>query len=317
MLDAPAFTAFPLDRAEALRRDADAVASLAARPDARVAALWRLKPLVGDQDGALTPAYFPRSRLDPASLQSKVVVEVFLGLDAAGAPVFAVALDPALEPPPDFAALVMGGESTPDVRFVELREAAATMHAGEASILATARALFAWHEAHGFCPKCGAPSVSTLGGWKRVCSVEGTEHFPRVDPVVIMLITRDEQALLGRGVTWPEGRFSCLAGFVEPGETAEDAARREAQEETGILLGEVGFLMSQPWPFPSQLMLGLHAQALSEAIIVDPHELAEARWASRAEVEAMLAGKHPSLRGPPPFAVAYHLLRWWVSRPSE
>jgi NAD+ diphosphatase len=296
MHDGPAFAAYPLDRAEPSRRDDAALAALAARPDARVAAFWRLKPLVRDEGGVVAPAWLEVGRAGPPA--------VFLGLDADGAPVFAAALDPAAEPQSELA---------PGARFMELREAAGTMDAALASILAAGRSVLAWHASHGFCAKCGAASAPALGGWKRVCSVCGTEHFPRVDPVVIMLIVRDGRVLLGRGPTWPERAYSCLAGFMEPGETLADAARREAKEETGVVLGEVGFLMSQPWPFPSQIMLGLRAEALTEEITIDPHELADARWFTRGEVEAMFAGTHALARTPPPVAVAHHLLRWWLA----
>ncbi len=294
--DAPAFTAFPLDRADHLRRDEAALAALAARLDARIGAFWRLKPLVRESAGALAPAYASADRIEAPSAR------VFLGLDKDGAPVFAAALDPADEP---------AGIDT-DARFMELREAAAGLDAGEGSILAAARSVLAWHASHGFCSKCGAASAPALGGWKRVCPACATEHFPRVDPVVIMLIVRNGHVLLGRGPSWPERFFSCLAGFVEPGETIADAARREAKEETGVALGEVSFLMSQPWPFPSSLMLGLRAEALSEAITIDRHELAEARWFSRVEVEAMMAGTNPIARTPHPVAVAHHLLKRWL-----
>jgi NAD+ diphosphatase len=298
MHDAPAFTAFPLDRGELLRRDAGALAALAVRPDARIAPFWRLKPLVREDGGAPAIAHLPGDRFEHASTEV-----VFLGIDPAGAPVLAAALDAEAEP----AGLV------PSARFMELREAAAAgMDAGEASILAAARSALAWHATHRFCSQCGAPSTLAHGGWKRLCPACGTEHFPRVSPVVIMLITRGDHTLLGRGPSWPERFYSCLAGFMEPGETIPDAARREAKEEAGVVLGEVSFLMSQPWPFPSSLMLGVRAEALTEEIVLDPLELADARWFSRAEVEAVFAGTHPLARAPHPVAVAHHLLKWWL-----
>jgi NAD+ diphosphatase len=299
MTDAPAFTAFPLDRADALRRDPAALAALRARADARVVPFWRLKPRVRDTDGALAPAYLA------ADAPGEGALELFLGLDGGGAPVFAAALADETEP-----------AEQDGVRYTELREAAAAMDPGEASILAAARSALAWHDNHRFCSKCGAPSAPALGGWRRDCPACKAEHFQRVDPVVIILIVRDGRVLLGRAPAWPERAWSCLAGFVEPGETIADAARREAKEETGVILGEVGFLMSQPWPFPSSLMLGLKAEALSDAITIDRHELADARWFSRADVEAMFAGTHALARTPPPVAVAHHLLKWWLEHPG-
>jgi NAD+ diphosphatase len=299
MTDAPAFTAFPLDRADALRRDPGALADLRARPDARLTLFWRLKPLVAD--GAIAPAY-----LSGGAFERGDALEVFLGVDGERRPVFAVALDGETEPAP-------GVEGA---RFAELREAAASMDAGEASILAAARAVLGWHASHAFCSKCGGLSTPALGGWRRDCAACKGEHFPRVDPVVIMLIERDGRVLLGRAPAWPERAYSCLAGFVEPGETLADAARREAREETSVILGEVSFLMSQPWPFPSSLMLGLRAEALTDAITLDPHELADARWFSREDVAAMMAGTNAVARTPPPIAVAHHLLRWWLEHPK-
>ena len=194
----------------------------------------------------------------------------------------------------------------------QLREAAATMDAGEGSILAAARSVLAWHATHGFCAQCGAPSVPVYGGWKRLCSACGTEHFPRVSPVVIMLITRDDRVLLGRGPTWPERFYSCLAGFMEPGETIENAVRRETFEESGIKLGRVVYHASQPWPFPYSLMIGCFGEALNEDINLDLAELEDCRWFERGEVLSMLAKTHPTLLTPPPGAIAHHLIRAWA-----
>jgi len=297
MSDAPAFTAFPLDRADALRRDEAGLAVLSARRDARVATFWGLKPLVRERDGALAPVY----RAGEAFVAGASLT-VFLGLDAERRPVFAAALEGEAEP----------AHAEVGARFAELREAASNMDPTEASILGAARSVLAWHASHGFCANCGGTTAPAFGGWKRVCAACATEHFPRVDPVVIMLIVRNGRVLLGRAPAWPARAYSCLAGFVEPGETIAEAARREAREETGVILGEVGFLMSQPWPFPSSLMLGLRAEALSDAITLDAQELVDARWFTRDDVEAMMAGTHPIARTPPPIAVAHHLLSWWL-----
>lgn len=177
-------------------------------------------------------------------------------------------------------------------------------------ILALAKSLLAWHARHGFCANCGAPTRLSASGFKRECDACGAQHFPRTDPVVIMLVTHGERCLLGRQARFPAGSYSCLAGFVEPGETMEDAVRRETFEEAGIRVGAVSYDLSQPWPFPSSLMLGCIAQATSETIIIDADELEDARWFSRDEVRTMLAGAHPDgLRVPPPVAIAHHLVR--------
>lgn len=179
--------------------------------------------------------------------------------------------------------------------------------------VAEAKALLHWHARHRFCANCGHPSQVSDGGWRRDCPNCGAQHFPRTDPVVIMLVIEDEHCLLGRQSRFPPGMWSCLAGFVEPGETIEEAARRETLEEAGIVCGEVRYFASQPWPFPSSLMIGCHAQALSRDIVVDRSELEDARWFSRTEAAAMLLGRHPQgLTTPPPVAIAHHIIRAWV-----
>lgn len=179
--------------------------------------------------------------------------------------------------------------------------------------IAEAKALLHWHARHRFCANCGAPSYVTDGGWRRDCPACGAQHFPRTDPVVIMLAVKDEHCLLGRQARFAPGMWSCLAGFVEPGETVEDAVRRETREEAGIVCGRVRYFASQPWPFPSSLMIGCHAEALSNTIVVDHNELEGARWFSRAEAAALLTRTHPDgLTAPPPVAIAHHLIRAWV-----
>ena len=179
--------------------------------------------------------------------------------------------------------------------------------------IAEAKAVLHWHARHRFCPNCGAPTRVVQGGWRRDCPACAAEHFPRTDPVVIMLATDGERCLLGRQSRFPPGMWSCLAGFVEPGETIESAVRREIREEAGIDCGEVAYLASQPWPFPMSLMIGCHVAALSTGISVDRNELEDARWFDRAEVASMLMRRHPErLATPPPVAIAYHLIRAWV-----
>jgi NAD+ diphosphatase len=309
MADLPAYVRYPLDRDEPLRSNAARLAELRARADARLVVFWRLKPLVRVANDHASTAFDDASdllRLHPPATGADKPPEIFLGLDDHGRGVFAVALDAALEP----------AEADPaaPVRFMELREATATLHADEASILGAARSLLAWHENHGFCSRCGTRSEAVHAGWRRACPSCKAEHYPRVDPVVIMLIERGDKILLGRGLPWPVNAYSCVAGFVEPGETPEQAARREAKEETGILLGDVSFLMTQPWPFPSSLMLGMRAEALTEEIRIDPAELADARWFSRAEVVEMMAGRSAIARTPFKAAVAHHLIRWWLEK---
>jgi NAD+ diphosphatase len=178
---------------------------------------------------------------------------------------------------------------------------------------ATAKALLHWHRVHGFCAACGARSDLSHGGWQRSCPACGAQHFPRTDPVVIMLVTRGNSVLLGRSPGWPEGMYSLLAGFIEPGETLEAAVRREVKEESGIDCGAVGYLASQPWPFPASLMLGARAEALSEAITIDPDELEDALWVSREEMVTVMAGLHPTIKPTRKGAIAHFILENWLA----
>ncbi|GJD95809.1 NAD(+) diphosphatase [Methylobacterium iners] len=247
--------------------------------------------------------------LDPArSLSAEErTCTIFLGhLD--GRPVFAASA------PPEAGARY---EADPAHRLVDLRSLAAegAVAADELGLLATAKSLLAWHASHGFCSRCGAPTAMASGGYKRICAACEAEHFPRTDPVVIMLITQGESCLLGRAQRFPEGMYSCLAGFLEPGETIEAAVARETFEEVGIRVGAVRYLASQPWPFPSSLMIGCVADALDAAITIDPVELADARWFTREAVAAMIARDHPEgLSVPPPMAIAHLLMRAFVDR---
>ena len=210
------------------------------------------------------------------------------------------------------------GEAT-GVTLTDLRALATTGATTPENIgaLAQARSLLHWHNRHGFCSNCGAPTVVTNGGYRRDCPACGAEHFPRTDPVVIMLAILGEgpgaRVLLGRQRRFPAGMYSALAGFLEPGETVEAAVRRETLEESGIHVGRVRYYASQPWPFPASLMIGCHAEAISEEIVRDDAELEDCRWFGRDEATAMLAGTQPEgLKAPNPIAIAHWLVRAWV-----
>ncbi|MGU3536251.1 NAD(+) diphosphatase [Methylobacterium sp. A54F] len=228
---------------------------------------------------------------------------VFLGrLD--GAPVFAAAISPEAAEARERAA--------PGAAGADLRALAAEGRVAphELGLLATAKSLLAWHARNGFCAHCGTATVLRAGGFRRECPACGTHHFPRTDPVVIMLIRRGDACLLGRAPRFKEGMYSCLAGFLEPGETIEAAVRRESFEETAIRIGAVAYHASQPWPFPASLMIGCVADALDEAIVADPNELADARWFHRDAIARILAGAHPEgITAPPPMAIAHLLMR--------
>jgi NAD+ diphosphatase len=198
-----------------------------------------------------------------------------------------------------------------DLRSVALRGLVAPALLGE---LGCAKALLSWHQHHRYCANCGQPSSVSSAGWRRDCAACNSQHFPRVDPVVIMLATDGDRCLLGRSPRFATGMYSALAGFLEPGETIEDAVRREILEESGIACSQVAYFASQPWPFPSSLMIGCFAKALNNDITVDTTELDDARWFTRQEVANMLAGEHADgLSAPKPFAIAYHLLKAFVA----
>lgn len=207
-------------------------------------------------------------------------------------------------------AAVMVDRVPDELEPVSLRVLGPTIAGDEASLAVHAVGIARWHENHKFCAKCGQPTDAAEAGHVRVCPACGTHHFPRTDPAVIMLITDgDDRALLGRQPVWPEGRFSTLAGFVEPGESLDDAVRREVMEEVGIQVGEVTYAGSQPWPFPSSLMLGFFGQALTSDITVDQNEIAEARWFTRDQVTEMTASSDLLL--PPNVSISRWLLQKW------
>lgn len=243
-------------------------------------------------------------RPEEAARAGERAVEIFLGRTE-GRPVFAGSV--AAEAAPLF--------PTPGYRALDLRALAAegAVAREEQGLIATAKSLLAWHARHGFCANCGGVTAIAAGGFRRECGACGLHHFPRTDPVAIMLVRRGDACLLGRGPHFKPGMYSCLAGFIEPGETVEDAVRRETREETGVAVGAVAYHASQPWPFPASLMIGCVAEGLTEEVRTDPDELEDARWFTRSEVTQMIAGHHPEgLTVPPPTAIAHLLLHDWV-----
>lgn len=197
--------------------------------------------------------------------------------------------------------------------FSDLRAVMAEMSARDAELASTAKAIYNWHSTHKFCAKCGQQSRMTMAGWQRSCDECGGQHFPRTDPVVIMLITHGNSVLMGRSNGWPQGMWSLLAGFVEPGETIEAAVRREVMEESQVPVGRVTYLASQPWAFPNSIMIGCHGEATDDRIEVDPSELEAAIWVPREEMADVFAGQHPVIRSPRKGAIAEFLLRNWLA----
>ncbi|MEO9684723.1 MAG: NAD(+) diphosphatase [Tateyamaria sp.] len=305
-----------LDRAGELRADPAALAAAAVDPAARTMLFWRGKPLVhNDQSVRLM-----RVGMDHPALVDAIDPPIFLGRED-GAPRFAHELS--AWTPEELDESQLGGfmdpseqrhpACGPDEVFVELRRVMTFLDARDAELAATAKAMFSWHIAHGFCAKCGAASEIASGGWQRTCPACGTHHFPRTDPVVIMLITRGNSVLMGRSPAWPEGMFSLLAGFVEPGETLEAAVRREVFEEAGVRVGAVSYLASQPWPFPASLMFGCRGEATSDEITIDPVEIEAAMWVTREEMMTIFAGEHDTILPARKGAVAHFLLENWLA----
>ena len=291
---AVAFSGSKIDRADHIRSDPERLAALKS-PQAQ---LLLLDGLIPELDGANRLRW---GRLADAPEGAELV---FLGLlHGFGA----------------FAAVPTEGSTDPAYAAQDGARrswaAIGLMNDEDLAIYGGARSLVDWHARHRFCPKCGSATGLAKGGWQRTCSACGAEHFPRVDPVTIMLVEHDGKLLLGRQPRFPPRRFSALAGFVEPGESIEEAVAREVFEEAGVRVRDVTYVSSQPWPFPSQLMIGCHAYAESAALKVDTTELEEAHWFTREEIAAAMDGDEDGrLLTPPSVAIAHHLLKWWLEK---
>ncbi len=297
------FAGGSLDRCSDLRTNAEWLAEQRIAPQSKVVPFYRLEPLVargGGSIGWLSPddlTRYPESDLP----------RIFLGRDAAGVAHFAV----------DVSSIEDASAQEPfrDVgRFMDLRGISMRLPAGDPSILAMGKAVLDWHARHQFCAVCGSRTEMRDAGFMRKCPGEdcNAEHFPRVDPVVIMLAVRGDEALVGRQAIFPAGMYSALAGFVEPGENIEEAVRREIMEEAGIKVGAVHYHSTQPWPWPSSLMIGCFAEAETSDIVIDGNELEEARWVSRNLLTASFNGEQTGVMLPPPMAIAHTLLKAFV-----
>ena len=292
-----AFTGHNLDRDDHTRADPARLAEMRARSDARLLALDGVMPRFSD-------AGLLQTDLSGAGEDDELV---YLGLQD-GAPLFA-------QVPAE-------GDTRPAATMRETMKALMQLPAAELALFGGARSIADWHARHRFCAQCGGETHIAKGGWQRNCGLCKASHFPRVDPVAIMLVEHDGALLLGRGCGWPERTFSSLAGFVEPGESVEEGAAREVYEEVGVRVRDVSYIASQPWPFPSQLMIGCHSYADSRELTIDATEIEDARWFTRDEVadsmcsrrEAANGGETASFIPPPRTAIAHYLLQNWLEK---
>ena len=300
------FAGNPLNRDSERRGDEAFIAEKLADAESLAVALWNGKPLVEDvlgEDGQSTGVQIAYLRADMAQdLAGGSEKLLYLGLwkDIA---VFAVDIEGAADP--------AEGPLQGLGKFEELRAAAATLPPADAGILATAKSMFEWRRRHRWCSACGQKTEVSDAGWKRVCPACEAEHFPRTDPVAIMLAVHEGKCLLGRQAAWPAGMFSALAGFVEPGETIEEACARELQEEAGLKATAVRYHSSQPWPWPGSLMMGLIAEVDSADAAPDQTELEEVRWFSKEEAAQLIKGELEGAFCPPSLAIAHQLIKAW------
>jgi NAD+ diphosphatase len=308
------FSGGGLDRVSARRDNPDYVGALRARPDARFVLIARDMPILGRDDAQ---AFWPAELAEHFA----PVCEILLGLEPDGAPRFAALLpDNAVEQRSDLSdgfldrrELYIPGRD--DLTLTDMRSIAmqGLVDPQTVAILGQAKAIAHWHARHGFCANCGQRTSLAAAGWRRECPSCHAQHFPRTDPVVIMLAVDGERCLLGRQARFPKNMYSALAGFLEPGETVEEAVRREIREEAGVVCDEVRYVASQPWPFPASLMIGCLARAATFDVTRDDEELEDARWFAREEVAAMYEKRHPQgLLFPNRMAIAHHLLKHWL-----
>ena len=299
-----AFSGNPLDRASDKRGDTAWLAERRTEPTTRVLPLWKLQPLLLGPENAtgITSLGFVDGDL-AAGLGAPNAVEVFLGMDG-GVAYFARDISSLTDP--------LAASLASHGHFRDARSAAALLPGHEIAILGQAKALIDWHNRHGFCAQCGSPTELADGGYRRICPVCKAEHFPRTDPAVIMLVTAGDRCLLGRNKRFAGGHYSTLAGFLEPGESIEEAVRREVYEEVSVRVGTVTYFASQPWPFPSNLMIGCFAEADTDSIQVDGNEILAARWFDRETIRQLLSGESNEVGLPRRDAIAFHLIRHWA-----
>ncbi len=296
------FAGNPLNRASERRKDEAWLAEQLMSDQSLGIAIWNGKPLVeSTKEGGVQIAYLPSRMV--AEMAGGAERLLFMGLWKETA-VFALDIEGGADP--------ADGPLSGLGRFEDLRGLAMRLPHTDAAILATAKQMFEWRRRHKHCANCGEPSMVAEGGWKRACPSCNVEHFPRTDPVVIMLAVHGDRCMLGRQEIWPKGMFSSLAGFLEPGETIEEACARELHEEAGLKTASVVYHSTQPWPYPSSLMIGLIAQVEDDNAVPDQTELSEVRWFTKAEALALLAGKLENTFAPGSMAIAHQLIKAWA-----
>lgn len=293
-----AFGRYPLDRAAHRRRDDG----------------WLHAAMADDTQNVVIPFHHGRPLVvesGPVYVAKALATHIHRELGAHDSPLLFLGIDGNQDA---YFACEVGDPSSLESygQFLDLRTVGPRMDPKELSIVGCAKAVLEWHDKNRFCAACGARSQAAEAGWKRVCAQCAREHFPRVDPVVIMTPIFDGRILLGRQKIWPQGMHSALAGFVEPGESIEEAVARETLEEAGLVVTQVRQHSVQPWPFPHSLMIGVACDVEADTVRVDEHELESARWFTRDEAKLLIAAKHPDAFAPPPFAIAHQLIKAWA-----
>ncbi|MDF2120056.1 NAD(+) diphosphatase [Roseiarcaceae bacterium H3SJ34-1] len=314
----------PINRLSERRDEPDFLESQLNDPAARFVVIGRDRPVLKEGNAKYDPLFTRNEAMALGDLRETVFLGQSQGQSqdpAAIQPLFALLLDDdaisivetvSADGLIDTRRQIIPGRSDLAVRDLRAITTEGHLPAEQIGYLGQAKSVMYWHARHRFCSACGSPSNPAGAGWRRECPNCGAQHFPRTDPVVIMLAVSGDDCLLGRSGRFGKGMYSALAGFLEPGETMEDAVRREILEESGIRTGRVAYVASQPWPFPSSLMMGCVAEALNRDIVIDPKELEDCRWFSRRDVELMLAQTHPDgYQAPNPIAIAHHLMRAW------
>lgn len=294
-----AFTRSPLDRAGHFRKDEAWLKEAIVSDQSSLLVFNKGRPFLHEEGGGLAVRWLAPQVYD--QLGDRDLPLIFLGVDANDAPHFACEIaDP---------------EALGDLGiFEELRPAAPRLQGDQLPIIGTVRALYEWHGRNKFCANCGTASRVVEAGWVRKCDACSAEHYPRVDPVCIMVPTLRDRCFLGRQKAWPRGMHSALAGFIEPGEAIEEAVARETMEEASLKVLHVETHSTQPWPFPHSLMIGVLCEVADDNYVVDTSELESGRWFTREEAKLLIAAKHPECWAPPPFAIAHQLLKTWSER---